>query len=91
MALHSHSDQRIDAGWAFRWAVILNVAYVLIEASTTSVVVTVHLVMPGECPADAFLDRTAHDLAEKFGIAHATIQIEQGSGPECVLANGERP
>jgi cobalt-zinc-cadmium efflux system protein len=59
--------------------------------STTSVAVTVHLVMPGECSADAFLERTAHDLAEKFGIAHATIQIEQGTGPECVLANGERP
>lgn len=45
--------------------------------STTEVAFTAHLVMPGGHPGDAFLHRLAHDLDERFGIHHATIQVEQ--------------
>jgi len=57
--------------------------------STTRVALTAHLVMPAGTPDDAFLDRLAGNLAEHFGIAHATIQVERGDGPECRLACGE--
>jgi cobalt-zinc-cadmium efflux system protein len=55
--------------------------------STTATVLTAHLVMPSGNPGgDAFLDRVAHELEERFGIAHATLQIEHGDGAECRLA-----
>jgi len=55
--------------------------------STTEVALTVHLVTPRGHPGDAFLDRLAEELAHRFGIAHATVQIELGSpGVECRLA-----
>lgn len=44
--------------------------------STTDIALTAHLVMPGGHPGDAFLERIAHDLHEKFHITHSTIQIE---------------
>jgi hypothetical protein len=53
---------------------------------------TVHLVMPAGNPGDAFLQQTARDLETRFGIAHATLQIEHrvgGSGPALSEA-GER-
>jgi cobalt-zinc-cadmium efflux system protein len=59
--------------------------------STTSNALTVHLVMPDGCPNDAFLDRTAHGLEARFGIAHATFQVEQGMDAECRLADPARP
>lgn len=59
--------------------------------STTRVALTAHLVMPAGAPDDAFLDRLAGDLAERFGIAHATIQVERGDGPECRLACAAAP
>ncbi|QDU20995.1 cation diffusion facilitator family transporter [Urbifossiella limnaea] len=51
--------------------------------STTEVALTVHLVTPRGHPGDAFLDRLAGELAHRFGIAHATVQIELGD-PEAV-------
>lgn len=59
--------------------------------STTGVAMTAHLVMPDATPDDAFLDRLAADLAARFGIAHATIQVERGDGPRCRLACGQGP
>jgi cobalt-zinc-cadmium efflux system protein len=59
--------------------------------STTSIALTVHLVMPEGCPNDAFLDQTAHDLEVRFGIAHATFQVERGAEAECRLADPARP
>jgi cobalt-zinc-cadmium efflux system protein len=53
--------------------------------STTTTALTVHLVMPAGSPNDAFLEDLAHDLEQRFGIAHATMQIERGDG-ECRLA-----
>lgn len=53
--------------------------------STTETALTVHLTRPGLGPDDAFLATTAHELSEKFGIHHATIQIEH-NGADCRLA-----
>jgi cobalt-zinc-cadmium efflux system protein len=44
--------------------------------STTEPVLTAHLVMPGGHPGDAFLDEARAMLRAKFGIGHATLQIE---------------
>jgi cobalt-zinc-cadmium efflux system protein len=55
--------------------------------STTRTALTVHLLMPGGHPGDAFLDGIAEDLEHRFGVAHAAIQIELGDGPACRLAS----
>ena len=47
---------------------------------TTDTALTVHLLMPGGHPGDAALAALAHDLEHKFGIGHATIQVETGAG-----------
>ncbi len=46
--------------------------------STNEVALTAHLVMPGGHPGNDFLKATAHELRERFGIAHPTLQIETG-------------
>jgi cobalt-zinc-cadmium efflux system protein len=54
--------------------------------STTETALTCHLVMPNGHPGDAALTEIAHDLEERFGIHHATLQIELGdSGEICAL------
>jgi cobalt-zinc-cadmium efflux system protein len=54
--------------------------------STTETALTCHLVMPGGHPGDAALGRLARELEERFGIHHATIQIELADSDEvCVL------
>lgn len=59
--------------------------------STTSIALTVHLVMPGGAPGDAFLDQIAEDLEHEFHIAHCTIQIERTDDPACRLASADVP
>jgi len=55
--------------------------------STTESALTVHLVIPADGNRDQFLATIAHELNERFGIGHTTIQIEQGSSAtECPLA-----
>ncbi len=46
--------------------------------STTEVALTVHLVRPGAEVDDGFLARMCRDLRERFGVQHATVQIESG-------------
>jgi cobalt-zinc-cadmium efflux system protein len=54
--------------------------------STTETAMTCHLVMPTGHPGDAALNSVAQELHTRFGIAHATIQIElSDSGEICVL------
>jgi cobalt-zinc-cadmium efflux system protein len=53
--------------------------------STTETALTVHLVRPDGRVDDAFLVETAHNLDHRFGIHHATIQIETGE-EQCRLA-----
>ena len=48
--------------------------------STTETALTAHLVMPGGHEGDAFLSGLSDELKHRFGIGHATIQIEQTPG-----------
>jgi len=52
--------------------------------STTETALTCHLVMKEGSPGDTFLVEIAHQLKERFGIAHATIQVETGEAA-CAL------
>ena len=52
--------------------------------STTETALTAHLVMPSGCPGDGFLHEISHELDHRFGIHHATLQVETGDG-DCVL------
>jgi cobalt-zinc-cadmium efflux system protein len=53
--------------------------------STTEVALTAHLVRPQTALDDDFLAATAHELEHRFGIHHATLQIESGAR-ECARA-----
>jgi cobalt-zinc-cadmium efflux system protein len=54
--------------------------------STTETALTCHLVMPSGHPGDAALGHIAQELEARFGIHHATIQIELGDSDEaCAL------
>jgi cobalt-zinc-cadmium efflux system protein len=54
--------------------------------STTETALTCHLVMPDGHPGDALLNGIAEQLHHRFGIHHATIQIELADTDEaCVL------
>jgi cobalt-zinc-cadmium efflux system protein len=54
--------------------------------STTETAMTCHLVMPGGHPGDAVLLRIVEELHRRFGIAHATVQIELADTEEvCAL------
>lgn len=52
--------------------------------STTESALTAHLVMPQGNPGDPFLRQIADELEHRFGIHHATIQIEQDAA-DCRL------
>jgi cobalt-zinc-cadmium efflux system protein len=55
--------------------------------STTETALTVHLVKPAAEVDDDWLDHVAHELFDRFGIVHPTIQIESGRGANgCRLA-----
>ena len=51
--------------------------------STTEYALTAHLVIPGGFPGDRFLADCAHGVQHRFGIGHATFQVEIGA--ECAL------
>jgi cobalt-zinc-cadmium efflux system protein len=53
--------------------------------STTETALTVHLLVPGGYPGDAYTARVAAGLKDKFGIDHATIQIETDAATPCEL------
>lgn len=54
--------------------------------STTETALTCHLLMPQGHPGDAFLAKVSGELAQRFRIQHATLQIEIGDASPCVLA-----
>jgi cobalt-zinc-cadmium efflux system protein len=54
--------------------------------STTDIALTAHLVMAQGHPGNGFLVAAAEDLRSRFGIGHATLQIEEAGGPACALA-----
>ena len=51
--------------------------------STTETALIAHLQMPGGCPGDGFLREAAHQLHDRFGIEHATLQVETGGDHGC--------
>ena len=53
--------------------------------STTETALTVHLLMPDGYPGDAYTVQLAKALKERFGVDHATVQIETAPGTECAL------
>ena len=55
--------------------------------STTETALTCHLVMPGGHPGDEALHDISDQLAHRFGIPHATIQVETSDDPDCALAD----
>lgn len=56
--------------------------------STTETALTAHLVIPAGHPGDAFLNSIARDLDHRFGIGHATLQVETGDG-SCDLVSDD--
>lgn len=58
--------------------------------STTESALTAHLVMPSGYPGDDFLRTAAAELETRFGIHHATIQIERDRAA-CSLPNRHGP
>lgn len=46
--------------------------------STTETALTAHLVMPQPPATDSFLNDLAQQLNDRFGISHATLQVERG-------------
>ena len=56
--------------------------------STTQTALTAHLVVPTGAPGDAFLLETAAELRARFGIGHATLQVETDIDTRCELAAG---
>ncbi len=55
--------------------------------STTHTALTVHLTRPGAALDDDWLAEVTHALHDRFGIGHATIQVESGAGRQtCRLA-----
>ena len=57
--------------------------------STTETALTCHLVTPAGHPGDPFLLETANGLKRRFGIGHATLQIETDAACACPLDRGE--
>jgi cobalt-zinc-cadmium efflux system protein len=59
--------------------------------STTEIALTAHLVTAEASLDDALTARVAHDLQERFGIVHPTIQWETaGCTPPCDQGRGPR-
>ena len=55
--------------------------------STTDAALTAHLVRPEGVWADPFLHHVAHELEERFGIGHVTLQLETAADADaCRLA-----
>ena len=54
--------------------------------STTGCALTAHLVMPAGHPGDAALDRIVESLNARFGMRHATLQVDLGTSEHrCAL------
>jgi cobalt-zinc-cadmium efflux system protein len=51
--------------------------------STTETALTAHLLMPGGYPGDTFLVDLCASLKERFGIGHATFQVQTDPNTAC--------
>lgn len=54
--------------------------------STTETAITAHLVRPDDDDHDQFLHETCGELARRFSIGHATLQVERSAVHACRLA-----
>jgi cobalt-zinc-cadmium efflux system protein len=54
--------------------------------STTETALTAHVIRPANGDGDAFLHDACEGLAARFGIGHATLQVETGADAACRLA-----
>jgi cobalt-zinc-cadmium efflux system protein len=57
--------------------------------STTETALTAHLQMPGGHPGDSFLVDLCASLKERFGIGHATFQVETDPDTACLLESDQ--
>jgi cobalt-zinc-cadmium efflux system protein len=57
--------------------------------STTETALTAHLVRPPDGDGDGFLHSVCEGLAQRFGIGHATLQVETDPQHPCRLASTE--
>ncbi|MCI0358501.1 MAG: cation diffusion facilitator family transporter [Planctomycetaceae bacterium] len=55
---------------------------------TTETALTAHLVVPNRTDHDALLADLSHELHDRFGIEHATVQIERGTSEACPSGTG---
>ncbi len=55
---------------------------------TTHAALTAHLVMPEPADHDALLAEVSRQLHDRFGIEHATLQIERGTSEACPSGTG---
>lgn len=51
--------------------------------STTEVALTAHFVMPWPDCEPSFFGKLEHELEERFGISHVTVQLDGASGRHC--------
>ena len=85
-AVPEHIDPRVVRGYLSKLAGVTEVHDLHIWAmSTTETALTVHLVIPGGHPGDAFTAEVCRELREHHHVQHSTIQIETGAQP-CELA-----
>ena len=57
--------------------------------STTEIALTAHLVKPDGDLDDPLLDRVQHELHDRFGIEHITVQLECGTCERLATRIGE--
>ena len=85
-AVPEHIDPRVVRTYLSLLAGVAEVHDLHIWAmSTTETALTVHLVIPGGHPGDAFMAEVCKELRARYHVHHATIQIETGAHP-CELA-----
>jgi cobalt-zinc-cadmium efflux system protein len=81
-AVPSGIDRRAVEGYLAGLAGVREIHDLHIWAmSTTETALTAHLVRPGMPVDDALLEEARHELMHRFGIGHATLQVESGQGP----------
>jgi len=85
-AVPEHIDPRVVRGYLATLPGVTEVHDLHIWAmSTTETALTVHLVIPGGHPGDAFTTEVCKELRARHHVHHSTIQIETGAQP-CELA-----
>lgn len=87
-AVPDHIDPELIRDYFAKLAGVAEVHDLHIWAmSTTETALTVHLVMPGGHPGDAFMAEICGALRERYHVHHPTIQIETGDRLHpCALA-----